>query len=290
MDRLWAVSARVSPFGENLTHLSDSGERPILVDRVVPQKHTLSPWAPIGATVAVLAWREDRLLSMVEGMLRCGPGATFMEKLETLAEIIRRLRCERAWSQEHLAAVAGVSLRTVQRVETGFPCASETVQALAAALAVEAATLVRAAPATAGADRRRLGLVPWQAAVFGLALCLPSSVFIAANIGFYTLHLDGLASLTPDRPAGALLSLPILVVGGPLLAIALNLPHLFGVRARTIEDGTWFEGVLVRWNPWRIAVVVLALVLLGVLAAYLISENLLELIVRARTNALPNPS
>ena len=213
-----------------------------------------------------------------------------MEKLETLAEIIRRLRCERAWSQEHLAAVAGVSLRTVQRVETGLPCAPETVQALAAAFAVEAATLVRAAPSTAGSNRRWLGLAPRQAAVFGLALCLPSSVFIAANVGFYTLHLDALATLTPDHPVGALLSLPVLVVGGPLLAIALNLPHVFAVRARTIEDGTWFEGVLVRWNPWRIAVVALALLLLGVLGAYLISENLLEFIVRTRASPLPNHS
>ena len=33
------------------------------------------------------------------------------------ASTVRRLRTERAWSQEQLAASADVSLRTIQRVE-----------------------------------------------------------------------------------------------------------------------------------------------------------------------------
>ncbi len=49
-----------------------------------------------------------------------------------LAARIRDLRRDRSWSQEHLAGAAGVSLRTVRRVENGDPCALETVQALAA--------------------------------------------------------------------------------------------------------------------------------------------------------------
>ena len=58
--------------------------------------------------------------------------ASMSEK--SLAEIIRRERRTRAWSQEHLAEAAGVNLRTVQRVERGASCAGETIQSLAAAL------------------------------------------------------------------------------------------------------------------------------------------------------------
>ena len=39
------------------------------------------------------------------------------ENMKIDAKQIRRLREERAWSQEHLATVAGLSLRTIQRVE-----------------------------------------------------------------------------------------------------------------------------------------------------------------------------
>jgi len=50
---------------------------------------------------------------------------------------IKRWREERHWSQEHLADLAGVGLRTVQRVENGEPASQETLKALAAAYNVD---------------------------------------------------------------------------------------------------------------------------------------------------------
>jgi transcriptional regulator with XRE-family HTH domain len=52
------------------------------------------------------------------------------------AETLRVLRLQRAWSQEQLAEIAGVSPRTVQRLEQGHPAALETLKALAAAFDV----------------------------------------------------------------------------------------------------------------------------------------------------------
>jgi uncharacterized glyoxalase superfamily protein PhnB/DNA-binding XRE family transcriptional regulator len=46
---------------------------------------------------------------------------------------LRRLRDRKAWTQEHLAQAAGISLRTVQRAEEGVMSA-ETLSALAGAL------------------------------------------------------------------------------------------------------------------------------------------------------------
>ncbi|MDO6386660.1 helix-turn-helix domain-containing protein [Uliginosibacterium sp. 31-12] len=54
---------------------------------------------------------------------------------------IRKLREARAWSQEHLAAAAGLSLRTIQRVEAEGKASAETRLALAGAFGVELALL-----------------------------------------------------------------------------------------------------------------------------------------------------
>jgi DNA-binding XRE family transcriptional regulator len=50
------------------------------------------------------------------------------------AQLIRNERLKRAWSQEHLAQVSGLGLRTIQRIENGEKASLETVKALAAVL------------------------------------------------------------------------------------------------------------------------------------------------------------
>lgn len=57
------------------------------------------------------------------------------------AQKIRRWRRDRCWSQEHLADAAGLSLRTVQRLENGEGVSRETILALAAAFSVDAAAV-----------------------------------------------------------------------------------------------------------------------------------------------------
>jgi transcriptional regulator with XRE-family HTH domain len=54
------------------------------------------------------------------------------------------LREERAWSQEHLASVAGLSARTVQRLEAEGNASLESKMAIAAAFGVEPARLTPA--------------------------------------------------------------------------------------------------------------------------------------------------
>lgn len=54
---------------------------------------------------------------------------------------IKRWREERSWSQDHLADAAGISLRTIQRIENGDGASRETVMALAAAFNVDVIAL-----------------------------------------------------------------------------------------------------------------------------------------------------
>ena len=46
--------------------------------------------------------------------------------------LIQKLRLQRGWSQEQLAEVSGLSVRTIQRLERGQPGSLETMNALAA--------------------------------------------------------------------------------------------------------------------------------------------------------------
>lgn len=57
------------------------------------------------------------------------------------AEKIRRWRDERHWSQEHLAQLADIGVRTVQRIENGERASNETLMALAAAFNVDVSAL-----------------------------------------------------------------------------------------------------------------------------------------------------
>jgi transcriptional regulator with XRE-family HTH domain len=54
--------------------------------------------------------------------------------------IVRKLRLQRGWSQEHLAALTGVNVRTIQRLERGAKMSLETRAALAAVFEVDAST------------------------------------------------------------------------------------------------------------------------------------------------------
>jgi len=54
---------------------------------------------------------------------------------------IKRWRTERGWSQEHLAELAGVGLRTIQRIENGENASRDSLTALAAAFNVDVMAL-----------------------------------------------------------------------------------------------------------------------------------------------------
>ncbi len=55
--------------------------------------------------------------------------------------IVRKLRIEKGLSQEQLASMAGISVRTLQRIERGANASAETLKCLAAALDTEFSAL-----------------------------------------------------------------------------------------------------------------------------------------------------
>jgi DNA-binding XRE family transcriptional regulator len=61
--------------------------------------------------------------------------------VEVSADLIKQMRQERGWTQQHLADACSVNLRTIQRVEKQGQAANETVLALSAVFDVERARL-----------------------------------------------------------------------------------------------------------------------------------------------------
>jgi transcriptional regulator with XRE-family HTH domain len=56
--------------------------------------------------------------------------------------IVRKLRLRKGWSQDQLAELADVSVRTIQRIERGHPMSLETANALAAVFEVDVTTFL----------------------------------------------------------------------------------------------------------------------------------------------------
>jgi len=196
--------------------------------------------------------------------------------MSELADIIRQARAARAWPQEQLAEAAGVSLRTVQRVERGAPCAKDTLQALAAALGIETSALVAAAPMER--DGRVLGLSARSAFWIGLALCSPTLLFVVTNMGYYGFDLAWMEPALPERLFGPLVDNIIVMLGLPLLAMALSAAHVFGVKWRQGPQSLIIDGVVLRWRPAQLVVAAMAAALFTIVAVVVLRERLYQMI------------
>lgn len=75
---------------------------------------------------------------------------------------IRQLRSDRGWTQQQLAEICGLSLRTIQRVELQGIASLETSKSLAAAFELDKAALQQSdEPATATTIEEKAALPVW---------------------------------------------------------------------------------------------------------------------------------
>lgn len=97
-----------------------------------------------------------------------------------IADRLKLERLKRSWTQEHLAEIARLSVRTVQRLERGEEPSVETLRMLAEAFAVPVESL------RASVIRRQFG-APWSASVkwitgVGLVLIIGGAVVAAKHL------------------------------------------------------------------------------------------------------------
>jgi transcriptional regulator with XRE-family HTH domain len=94
---------------------------------------------------------------------------------------LRDERIRRAWSQEHLAEVSGLGLRTVQRIENGRNASLESVSALSSVLTIPVNELVRTEKSTPSfAERIAMKRIPLIAVAYVITmLWSPPEVTVA---------------------------------------------------------------------------------------------------------------
>ncbi len=84
------------------------------------------------------------------------------------ADLVKTLRLKNAWSQDQLAQAAGLSLRTIQRVENSGAASLDSRAAIAVVLGVDAESLCQTV--VSQTDKRLMKGITWGFAglIFGL--------------------------------------------------------------------------------------------------------------------------
>lgn len=100
-----------------------------------------------------------------------------MEKrMRINSSVIIELRRQRAWSQQQLADVACVSLRTIQRIESSKKASQESIKAIAAAFDITVNDLLESNAARKPSKKLKL------AGAILIFLSVIASLFIIANV------------------------------------------------------------------------------------------------------------
>ena len=124
---------------------------------------------------------------------------------------LRELRQARRWSQDHLATLSGLNLRTIQRLESGAKISNESLRALAAVFEVPTESLLAKAisPSQSALMAIRSGVLSglefsgtttrtdfWWF-VLALAMLLTFAKLLSESLGPLPLQLISLAAFIP---------------------------------------------------------------------------------------------
>lgn len=108
----------------------------------------LAPVSPMATKIAAVHWSIPCLDREVTASRRHAPSVVMLQidergwRLMTRhVPTLRDRRAKKSWTQGHLAEASGVSLRTIQRIESGCPARADTLLALAGALDIDAGGL-----------------------------------------------------------------------------------------------------------------------------------------------------
>ena len=210
-------------------------------------------------------------------------------KQNRLAEKIKNLRTERAWSQAQLAEVSSLSVRTVQRVEMDGKCSHESLLALASAFDIDVQELTglmkNKNSSNAKFSLSMFGFninIDWlksrTAFIVGLMMILPAIYFISASILKYSFGISFLfAPLEIFFSSSEMLKIfnltsPVIFLFGLLGALLTNLLTMFSVKLwkekSTIQSEISFSPRAL--NLWMSVISFSALM---IMFAYTIGEN-----------------
>ncbi len=199
---------------------------------------------------------------------------------------IKELRLQRAWSQAQLAAVASLSIRTIQRVEMNGRCSKETLLSLASAFDIDVRELTNLIPikfnniSIFGYNLPTTWLNTNRSLSIGILVMSPAVYFVLANIlkygfgiSFFAAPLDLLYVNTAILKVFNFVS-PIIFLGGLAMAILLNVLVLLTFNV-SIKKGRIHSAFSITPKAANLIIVITSMIFLGTLLAYSIVENLI---------------
>ncbi|ODB33286.1 hypothetical protein BB427_22720 [Pseudoalteromonas sp. BMB] len=95
---------------------------------------------------------------------------------------VKLLRTEKSWTQQHLADASGVSLRTIQRVESDGTASKETVMSLCAVFEVSQSKLIDLADMFHNKENKEEKTVSYHLFLFTAILSLSVGGVIGAGL------------------------------------------------------------------------------------------------------------
>lgn len=217
-----------------------------------------------------------------------------------LGKLVRSYREKRSWSQSHLAKAAGLSTRTIQRLERKGTASKETLLSIAAAFDVDiqkltALTQHQDSPEQViqlGRKGRSFHIKltnwfsnkkkQWQKLMTaaGTLLFIFPGGFLSVGVFKYSLDVewypDPFALIQSSFFASIWdLASPFLLLGSLVLAIFLNLFPFLDIHLEN-KSSSLSSSIRYQGGTWNWAILLTALLVLGLMCGYVISENIAE--------------
>lgn len=225
-----------------------------------------------------------------------------MERVK-IAEIIKNLRIERSWSQDLLAQNAGVSKRTIQRLEKEGHCSHETLLAVAGAFDIDVRQLTRfmnphrvALQEMPSLQTREIefsvpgALARWASkfpalnkrfyknmATAGLAFLIIPLLFIVVNLLKYSFGFSSLVNpfdfLKSIPFLHQLITSPVFLFGSLVIALGLNVLPLINLNVKK-EPEELTGSFSIKGNRWNAMIVGASLFFMTFMMGYAAVENI----------------
>lgn len=210
---------------------------------------------------------------------------------KNLADKIKLLRKERAWSQALLAEVASLNIRTIQRAEKLGNCSYETLLAIASAFDIDVRELtalsakISKTPANEiilfGIKIQTKWLSSGKSFLFGIIIMLPAVYFLVANVLKYNFGIsfmhDSLNVVYSNESVFRIFNniSPFIFLGGLLAALTVNILTMLSINIERAK-GTLKSSMALTPRLANLVIVIISLLSFSFMFGYAVVENLVQ--------------
>ncbi len=196
-----------------------------------------------------------------------------------LARYIKEQRLKKSWTQAQLAIIAGLSERTIQRIERNGSGSAETLLALASAFEINVENLTSLISVSQKKGQRHL--IPISAlrkGWIGFLIMIPALYFATSNILYYNLGVSSIENFLIPLNNGTQFSTifnllsPFIFLGGLSIALYFNLDALFLITFNW-QRGKIHSAILFKPILLNLSVALLSGLTIFVFIAYAFVEN-----------------